>query len=54
MNWEAIGAASTKPFGFQAFYPGPGVGGHCIPIDPNYLSHSVRGLGYQFRFVELV
>ena len=51
--WEAIGAASTKPFGFQAFYPGPGVGGHCIPIDPNYLSHSVRGLGYQFRFVEL-
>ncbi|MFD9007644.1 nucleotide sugar dehydrogenase [Streptomyces sp. NPDC059552] len=51
--WEAIAAATTKPFGFQAFYPGPGVGGHCIPIDPNYLSHRVRTLGYPFRFVEL-
>ena len=52
--WDAIKAASTKPFGFQAFYPGPGVGGHCIPIDPNYLSHNVRSkLGYPFRFVEL-
>lgn len=51
--WTAIEAAKTKPFGFTAFYPGPGVGGHCIPIDPNYLSHSVRSLGYQFRFVEL-
>jgi UDP-N-acetyl-D-glucosamine dehydrogenase len=51
--WEAIRAAATKPFGFAAFYPGPGVGGHCIPIDPNYLSFSVRELGYQFRFVEL-
>ena len=51
--WAAIDAASSKPFGFQAFYPGPGVGGHCIPIDPNYLSHHVRSLGYQFRFVEL-
>ena len=51
--WESIDAAATKPFGFQAFYPGPGVGGHCIPIDPNYLSHQVRTLGYQFRFVEL-
>ncbi len=51
--WEAIDAARTKPFGFAAFYPGPGVGGHCIPIDPNYLSHQVRALGYQFRFVEL-
>ena len=51
--WSAIDAASTKPFGFQAFYPGPGVGGHCIPIDPNYLSYAVRSLGYQFRFVEL-
>ena len=52
--WEVIAAASTKPFGFQAFYPGPGVGGHCIPIDPNYLSHNVRTrLGYPFRFVEL-
>ncbi|MET7622713.1 nucleotide sugar dehydrogenase [Streptomyces sp. NPDC005408] len=51
--WEAIDAASTKPFGFQAFRPGPGVGGHCIPIDPNYLSYRVRSLGYPFRFVEL-
>lgn len=51
--WAAIDAAKTKPFGFSAFYPGPGVGGHCIPIDPNYLSHQVRTLGYQFRFVEL-
>jgi UDP-N-acetyl-D-glucosamine dehydrogenase len=52
--WEVIDAAKTKPFGFQAFYPGPGVGGHCIPIDPNYLSFQVRKkLGYPFRFVEL-
>ena len=52
--WDVIAAARTKPFGFQAFYPGPGVGGHCIPIDPNYLSHNVRSrLGYSFRFVEL-
>ncbi|MGQ0846945.1 MAG: nucleotide sugar dehydrogenase [Sporichthyaceae bacterium] len=51
--WSAIDAASTKPFGFQAFRPGPGVGGHCIPVDPNYLSHAVRRLGYPFRFVEL-
>ncbi|MDA2946218.1 MAG: nucleotide sugar dehydrogenase [Actinomycetota bacterium] len=51
--WESIDAARTKPFGFQAFYPGPGVGGHCIPIDPNYLSHHVKTLGYEFRFVEL-
>lgn len=52
--WDVINAAKTKPFGFQAFYPGPGVGGHCIPIDPNYLSYEVRkSLGYPFRFVEL-
>lgn len=52
--WDVIDAAKSKPFGFQAFYPGPGVGGHCIPIDPNYLSHNVRQrLGYPFRFVEL-
>jgi len=51
--WESIRAAQTKPFGFQAFFPGPGVGGHCIPIDPNYLSYKVRTLGYPFRFVEL-
>ncbi|MGD8148718.1 nucleotide sugar dehydrogenase [Ornithinimicrobium sp. Y1694] len=52
--WDVIEAAKSKPFGFQAFYPGPGVGGHCIPIDPNYLSYNVRArLGYPFRFVEL-
>lgn len=52
--WDSIRCAATKPFGFQAFYPGPGVGGHCIPIDPNYLSHHVRSrLGQSFRFVEL-
>ncbi|MFC4865769.1 MULTISPECIES: nucleotide sugar dehydrogenase [Streptomonospora] len=51
--WDSISCAATKPFGFQAFYPGPGVGGHCIPIDPNYLSYKVKTLGYPFRFVEL-
>jgi nucleotide sugar dehydrogenase len=51
--WEVIGAAATKPFGYQAFYPGPGVGGHCIPVDPTYLSFLVRRLGFRFRFVEL-
>jgi nucleotide sugar dehydrogenase len=52
--WDAIRCAATKPFGFQAFYPGPGVGGHCIPIDPNYLSYKVKAeLSYPFRFVEL-
>ncbi len=51
--WDAIRCAASKPFGFQPFYPGPGVGGHCIPIDPNYLSYKVRTLGYPFRFVEL-
>jgi UDP-N-acetyl-D-mannosaminuronic acid dehydrogenase/UDP-N-acetyl-D-glucosamine dehydrogenase len=52
--WAAIDAASTKPFGFQRFLPGPGVGGHCLPIDPTYLSWHVRNrLGRRFRFVEL-
>lgn len=52
--WNVIACASSKPFGFQPFYPGPGVGGHCIPIDPNYLSYKVQAsLGYPFRFVEL-
>jgi UDP-N-acetyl-D-glucosamine dehydrogenase len=52
--WNVIDMASTKPFGFQAFRPGPGVGGHCIPIDPNYFSHRIRTqLGHAFRFVEL-
>lgn len=51
---EVVDAAKTKPFGFQAFYPGPGVGGHCIPIDPNYLSFTIKTeLGSPFRFVEL-
>ncbi|WP_327089364.1 nucleotide sugar dehydrogenase [Nonomuraea sp. NBC_01738] len=52
--WEAIDAASTKPFGYMRFVPGPGVGGHCLPIDPSYLSWQVkRTLGHSFRFVEL-
>ncbi len=51
--WDVIDAAATKPFGFAAFRPGPGVGGHCIPVDPSYLSWTVRRLGYPFRFVEL-
>jgi len=52
--WEAIEAASTKPYGFMRFTPGPGVGGHCLPIDPSYLSWRVRrSLGRNFRFVEL-
>ena len=52
--WEAIDAAATKPFGFMKFSPGPGVGGHCLPIDPSYLSWTVRRrLGRTFRFVEL-
>src|SRR5205085_8293663 len=52
--WAAIDAASTKPFGFMRFTPGPGVGGHCLPIDPSYLSWRVkRSLGRSFRFVEL-
>ncbi|HUT74679.1 MAG TPA: nucleotide sugar dehydrogenase [Armatimonadota bacterium] len=51
--WEVIAAAATKPFGFMPFYPGPGVGGHCIPIDPCYLSYRVRELGRHARFIEL-
>jgi UDP-N-acetyl-D-glucosamine dehydrogenase len=52
--WEAISAASTKPFGFTPFKPGPGVGGHCLPIDPSYLSWRVkRTTGHSFRFIEL-
>src|SRR4029077_13015049 len=52
--WEAIDAASTKPFGFMRFVPGPGVGGHCLPIDPSYLSwRGEKALGQRFRFVEL-
>ncbi len=51
--WEVIDAAKTKPFGFQAFYPGPGLGGHCIPIDPFYLSWIARRAGLTTRFIEL-
>lgn len=50
--WETIEAAATKPFGFHKFLPGPGVGGHCIPVDPSYLSYTVRKLGYTFRLAE--
>jgi UDP-N-acetyl-D-glucosamine dehydrogenase len=51
--WEVIDAAATKPFGFMKFTPGPGIGGHCIPIDPLYLSWKLRTLNYQARFIEL-
>jgi UDP-N-acetyl-D-glucosamine dehydrogenase len=51
--WEVIDAAKTKPFGFQAFYPGPGLGGHCIPIDPFYLTWLARRYGLNTRFIEL-
>ena len=51
--WEVVEAAKTKPFGFESFRPGPGVGGHCIPIDPNYLSFKTREIGKPVRFVEL-
>jgi UDP-N-acetyl-D-glucosamine dehydrogenase len=51
--WEVIEAAKTKPFGFMPFYPGPGLGGHCIPIDPHYLSWKLKTLNYTARFIEL-
>ena len=51
--WEVIDAAATKPFGFMAFYPGPGLGGHCIPIDPFYLSWKSKQAGFEARFIEL-
>ncbi len=51
--WEIITAASTKPFGFMPFYPGPGLGGHCIPVDPHYLSWKLKTLNYTARFIEL-
>jgi UDP-N-acetyl-D-glucosamine dehydrogenase len=51
--WEVIDAAKTKPFGFMPFYPGPGLGGHCIPIDPFYLSWSAKQMGFEPRFIEL-
>jgi UDP-N-acetyl-D-glucosamine dehydrogenase len=51
--WEVIDAAATKPFGFMPFYPGPGLGGHCIPVDPFYLSWKTRQAGMEARFIEL-
>ena len=51
--WEVIEAAGTKPFGFMKFFPGPGLGGHCIPVDPHYLSWKMRTLNYKTRFIEL-
>ncbi len=52
-TWEVISAAATKPFGFMAFYPGPGIGGHCIPLDPHYLSWKARQHGFDSRFISL-
>jgi UDP-N-acetyl-D-glucosamine dehydrogenase len=52
-TWEIIDAAATKPFGFMPFYPGPGLGGHCIPVDPRYLSWKLKTLNYYARFIEL-
>jgi UDP-N-acetyl-D-glucosamine dehydrogenase len=52
-TWEVIDAAATKPFGFMPFYPGPGLGGHCIPIDPHYLAWKLKTLNYSARFIEL-
>jgi len=51
--WEVIDAAATKPFGFQPFYPGPGLGGHCIPVDPFYLSWKAKEWDFRTRFIEL-
>ena len=51
--WEVIEAAATKPFGFMPFYPGPGLGGHCIPVDPHYLSWKIKQVGYEPRFIAL-
>jgi len=51
--WEVIEAAKTKPFGFQAFYPGPGLGGHCIPVDPFYLAWKAREFDFHTRFIEI-
>ena len=51
--WEVIDAAATKPYGFMPFYPGPGVGGHCIPVDPYYLAWKAREFDFHTRFIEL-
>jgi len=52
-SWEVVGAAATKPFGFMPFYPGPGIGGHCIPLDPHYLSWKARQHGFDSKFISL-
>ncbi|MBI4365221.1 MAG: nucleotide sugar dehydrogenase [Deltaproteobacteria bacterium] len=52
-TWEVIQAAASKPFGFMPFYPGPGLGGHCIPVDPHYLSWKLKSMNYQARFIQL-
>jgi UDP-N-acetyl-D-glucosamine dehydrogenase len=52
-TWEVIDAAASKPFGFMPFYPGPGIGGHCIPLDPHYLSWKLKTLNFNARFIEL-
>src|SRR5687767_3674566 len=52
-TWEVVRAAATKPFGFMAFYPGPGIGGHCIPLDPHYLSWKARQHGFDSQFISL-
>jgi UDP-N-acetyl-D-glucosamine dehydrogenase len=51
--WEVVNAAASKPFGFMPFYPGPGLGGHCIPVDPFYLSWKAKEVGFEARFIEL-
>jgi UDP-N-acetyl-D-glucosamine dehydrogenase len=51
--WEVINAAASKPFGFMPFYPGPGIGGHCIPLDPHYLGWKMKTLNFEPRFIEL-
>ena len=51
--WEVIESAATKPYGFMPFYPGPGVGGHCIPVDPSYLQWKMRNLDFRTRFIDL-
>ena len=51
--WEVIDAAATKPFGFMPFYPGPGIGGHCIPLDPHYISWKLKTLNFYSKFIEL-
>jgi UDP-N-acetyl-D-glucosamine dehydrogenase len=52
-TWEVIDAAATKPFGYMPFYPGPGLGGHCIPVDPHYLAWKLKMLNYSAKFIEL-